>query len=98
MQTTIDAAGRIVIPKKVRDEAGIKRGMPLRVICRGGRVEIEPEPVPIEIVARGRLKVAVAHGNIPPLRAAEVEATRQQLAEERGQVGRSVRSRVRKKR
>jgi AbrB family looped-hinge helix DNA binding protein len=98
MQTTIDAAGRIVIPKNVRDEAGIKPGMPLRVTCWGGRVEIEPEPVPIEIVARGRLKVAVAQGDVPPLGAALVEATRQRLAEERGEVDRTVRSRVRRKR
>jgi len=98
MQSTIDAAGRIVIPKNVRDEAGIKPGMPLRVTCRGGCVEIEPEPVPVEIVARGRLKVAVAQGDVPPLGAAVVEATRQRLVEERGEVGRRAPSRARRKR
>jgi AbrB family looped-hinge helix DNA binding protein len=60
MTITIDRAGRVVIPKEIRDEAGIEPGMPLHVTCREGRIEIEPRRRPIRIEKRGRLQVAVA--------------------------------------
>ncbi len=43
MKTTIDAAGRLVIPKKIREEAGLKPGTALDVRVRDGVIEIEPE-------------------------------------------------------
>ena len=42
MKATIDSAGRIVIPKKLRDEAGLRPGAELDVRCRDGVIEIEP--------------------------------------------------------
>jgi AbrB family looped-hinge helix DNA binding protein len=42
MKTTIDAAGRIVIPKKLREQAGLAPGMELEVRCRYGVIEVEP--------------------------------------------------------
>ncbi len=56
----IDAAGRVVIPKEIRQEAGIEAGMPLQISCREGRIEIEPRRRPIRIEKRGRLQVAVS--------------------------------------
>jgi len=44
IQTTIDSAGRLVLPKAVRDEAGILPGMTLRITVQEGKVEIEPIP------------------------------------------------------
>ena len=55
---TIDRVGRLVIPKEIREEAGIEAGMALEVRCREGRVEIEPRRRPIRIVKKGRLQVA----------------------------------------
>ena len=57
---TIDKAGRVVIPKEIREEAGIEPGMPLQVSCREGRIEIEPRRRPVRIEKRGRLQVAVS--------------------------------------
>jgi AbrB family looped-hinge helix DNA binding protein len=38
----MDKAGRLVLPKAIREEAGIEPGIPLRIAVRDGRVEIEP--------------------------------------------------------
>lgn len=78
-QTTMDAAGRLVIPKPIRQRAGLKPGQPLDVSLHDGRVEIEPAPVPVRIEKRGRVAVAVPEEPLPPLTSEEVEATRHQL-------------------
>lgn len=79
MKTTIDRAGRLVIPKQVRREAGLKPGMPLDVRWRDGRIEIEPEPLPVKLTRKGRLLVAVPQGAATPLTAETVERTRTTL-------------------
>jgi len=84
MRTTIDHAGRLVIPSPVRREAGLRPGMPLDVRCRDGVVEIEPEPLPVKLVRRGRLLVAEPAGSAPALRESVVERTRHALRGERG--------------
>jgi AbrB family looped-hinge helix DNA binding protein len=65
--TTIDRVGRLVIPKEIRDEAGIEPGMPLEVTCREGRIEIAPRRRPVRIEKRGRLQVAVSVEEGEPL-------------------------------
>lgn len=57
---TIDRVGRLVIPKEIREAAGIEAGMQLEVSCREGRVELEPRRRPVRIEKRGRLQVAVS--------------------------------------
>lgn len=84
MTTTIDKAGRLVIPKPVRDAAGILPGVPVEIRFRDGRIEIEPAPIPVRIEARGRVAVAVAEGAATPLAAAVVEGVRSRLRRERG--------------
>jgi AbrB family looped-hinge helix DNA binding protein len=44
MITTIDQAGRIVIPKALRERAGLLPGVPLRVELDGAGIRIEVEP------------------------------------------------------
>jgi AbrB family looped-hinge helix DNA binding protein len=83
MRTTIDSAGRLVIPKDVRREAGLRPGMPLEVRWREGRIEIEPEPLAVRLVRRGRLTVAVPSASAPALRGETVESTRRKLRRER---------------
>ena len=67
MKTTIDAAGRMVIPKEIRREAGLQPGMPLEVRWREGRIEIEPASLPVKLVRKGRLLVAVPQKAVIPL-------------------------------
>lgn len=43
MTITIDAAGRVVIPKAIRDSLGLSAGMPLVVTTDGVGLRIEPE-------------------------------------------------------
>lgn len=84
MKTTIDAAGRVVIPKAIRDLAGLRPGMPLEVRWQDGAVAIEPATLPTELVQRGRLLVAVPEDTRELLTAEAVDATRRALAQERG--------------
>lgn len=83
MKTTIDSAGRIVIPKKLRDQAGLTPGMELEVSCRYGRIEVEPAEVEYHIERRGRFLVAVPDREVPPLTNEMVTAAIKQLREER---------------
>jgi len=55
MKTTIDHAGRLVIPKDIRRESGIKPGMPLDVRWENGKIAIIPAPLPIKLEQKGRL-------------------------------------------
>jgi AbrB family looped-hinge helix DNA binding protein len=83
MRTTIDSAGRLVIPKDVRREAGLRAGMPLDVRWRNGRIEIEPAPLAVKLQRKGRLTVAVPRGTVPTLATADVERTREKVREDR---------------
>ena len=84
MKFAIDSAGRIVVPKQVRHEAGILPGMPLHIRCRDGRIEIEPAPLPVTLQRKGRFLVAVAKQRVRRLRGETVEGTRRRLRSERG--------------
>lgn len=42
MLTTIDSAGRIVIPKRMRDRLGLEGGGEVEVTDLGGTIEISP--------------------------------------------------------
>jgi AbrB family looped-hinge helix DNA binding protein len=84
MKTTIDSAGRLVIPKEIRRQAGWPPGTALEVRWRDGRIEIEPAPAQIRLVRRGRFLVAVSDIEAEPLTAEAVETTRAVLARERG--------------
>jgi AbrB family looped-hinge helix DNA binding protein len=59
MKITIDAAGRLVVPKRLRAEAGIEPGARLEIRLRDGRIEIEPEARAVRLEREGRLLVAV---------------------------------------
>lgn len=79
MKTTIDVAGRLVIPRDIRREAGLKAGMVLSVTLRDGRIEIAPAPLEVDLVRRGRLQVAVPSTPIDELTEETVERTRSAL-------------------
>jgi AbrB family looped-hinge helix DNA binding protein len=83
MKSTMDSAGRLVIPKDIRREAGIRPGMPLDVRVREGRIEIEPAPLTVRLEKRGRFLIAVPEEQVPFLTSEDVEATRDKLRRER---------------
>jgi AbrB family looped-hinge helix DNA binding protein len=83
MTITMDAAGRLVIPREIRREAALEPGVPLEVRWRDGVIEIEPQPLAVTLQRRGRLLVASPRKKIGALRSAAVERTRDQLADRR---------------
>jgi len=67
MKVTIDAAGRLVVPKRLRLEAGLKPGSRLEIRLRDGRLEIEQEARAVRLEREGRLLVAVPEETGEPL-------------------------------
>ena len=76
MRTTIDAAGRIVVPKRLRDEMGMQPGQVLELEVNDGRLlQVEIAPVGIRLERRRHGPVAVADENLPTLTADMVRQT-----------------------
>ncbi len=84
MITTIDSAGRLVLPKAVRDRAQLSPGMPIEVRIVDGHVELEPAPAAVSIVKRGALWIAEPADTVPALTQALVDATLDELRLPRG--------------
>ena len=84
MTTTMDQAGRLVIPSEIRREASLQPGTPLEVRWRDGVIEIEPQPLAVTLERKGRLLVAKPGARVPVLRATTIERTRRALADGRG--------------
>jgi AbrB family looped-hinge helix DNA binding protein len=83
MKTTIDHAGRLVTPKDIRRESGIRPGMPLEVRWENGKIAITAAPLPVTLERKGQLLVAVPAKATPHLTAGSVESTRKKLLSER---------------
>jgi AbrB family looped-hinge helix DNA binding protein len=67
MRITIDAAGRIVVPKAIREELALYGGQELEVTAVDGRIEIEVPATPMHLERRGRVLVAVPDVPMPEL-------------------------------
>lgn len=81
--STIDEAGRIVVPKSLREEAGLVPGAPLALSVRDGTVLIEPAPRAVRAVRRGKLTVAVPEDESVPLTEDVVRRTRNAIRSRR---------------
>jgi len=79
MQTTIDGAGRVVIPKSIREAAGLKAGAPLKVEYRNGKIEIERKSSKARLVRKGSLLVI----RIPGVPKMTVEETNEWIRKSR---------------
>jgi AbrB family looped-hinge helix DNA binding protein len=74
MRTTIDSAGRVVIPKPVRDQAGLEAGTEVEVEFRDGQIVLEPTTVSMRVVKRAPGAIIEAEGEMPTLTSADVRA------------------------
>jgi AbrB family looped-hinge helix DNA binding protein len=79
MKTTIDAAGRIVVPKSLRQALNLKAGQCLEIRAGDGRLEIEIAETPMSLQKRGKDVVAVPGIEMPTLTAGEVRDTLERI-------------------
>lgn len=79
MITTIDSAGRIVVPKRLREELGFKPGQRLELSVADGRLEVEHPRTPIRLEERDGQLVAVTDREMPTLTAEMVRDTLEQI-------------------
>lgn len=75
MRSAIDAAGRVVIPKALRDRTGLGGPRAVEITERDGKIEIEAVSTPMSLVKRRGGVVAVPDGDLPPLTDEVVRAT-----------------------
>lgn len=59
IRTTIDSGGRVVIPKPMREELGLRPGERVDVVVDGLGIRITPVEPEVELVREGRILVAV---------------------------------------
>lgn len=78
VEVTVDSEGQLVLPRSVREEAGLLPGRTFRISIEDGRIELEPVPRELRIVQKGPLRVAVPAQEGPMLK----ESTVQQLLRE----------------
>lgn len=67
MKATLDNAGRLVVPKALRQALEIRAG--------DGKLEIEIAPTPMQLKKRGKGVVAVPQEELPELSADQVRET-----------------------
>lgn len=79
MRTTIDEAGRIVVPKAMRDELGLNGRNEVEISLVDGHIEIDVIPTPVRLERRNGRLVAVADREMPPLTAEMVRETLEKI-------------------
>ena len=81
MMTTIDKAGRIVVPKAIRDAMGLTAGGKVDIVFVDGKIEIEvpPAEVWLEIEDDGFPIIRSSR----PLTAIDVRQGREEMLDER---------------
>jgi len=64
----------VVIPKPLREEAGLEAGAEVEVGFRDGRIEIEPAESTMRVVEQAGGATIEAEAEMPPLRSADVRS------------------------
>jgi AbrB family looped-hinge helix DNA binding protein len=75
MRTTIDKAGRVVVPKALRRATGLEAGSEVEIRASDGRIEMEPAPLEVRLERKGGIVVAVPVRPVPAMAAAVVDGT-----------------------
>jgi len=79
MRTTIDAAGRLVVPKALRDELGLAAGQELEVRAVDGGLEVDVPATPMRLEEREGDLVAGTDRPMPELSPELVRATLERI-------------------
>ena len=66
---TIGKAGRLVVPKTIRDSLGLREGSRLKLEVRGGKIEAAPEVDAVRIEMKSGLPVILGG---PPLEPGDI--------------------------
>jgi AbrB family looped-hinge helix DNA binding protein len=75
MQTTIDKAGRVVIPSAIRAMAGLRQGSVLDVVFEDNQIRLRPDLSRAHLVRRrGRLiaEATAPKSDLPPVDVAKL--------------------------
>ncbi len=91
MRTTIDGAGRVVVPKALRQAVGLHEGAEVEIRATDGRIEMEPAPLEVRLEREGSLLVAVPVRPVPPMPASVAGRTVASLRARRTGRGRRAR-------
>ena len=83
MKTTIDRAGRVVIPKAIRERVGLQPGMEVEISEDNGRVELEPLPPQGRMVYEDGLPYWESAPGTPPITLEEINEAIREIREER---------------
>lgn len=79
MKAAMDAAGRVVIPKALRQVLGFEPGQVLEARVTDGRLELEVAATPMQLRKRGKGVVAVPEAALPPLTGEQVRETLERI-------------------
>jgi AbrB family looped-hinge helix DNA binding protein len=80
MKSTIDSAGRLLLPKPIREAANLEGGTEVEIRVTGDHLEIEPVPAEVSLVQKGDFIVAVPKRTLKKkLTAEEVEEVRSRI-------------------
>jgi AbrB family looped-hinge helix DNA binding protein len=67
MRTTIDSAGRLVVPKAIRDSMGLTAGRMVDLVFTDGRIEIELAAADVVVETGPGLPRLVPQEDLPDL-------------------------------
>jgi AbrB family looped-hinge helix DNA binding protein len=84
MLTTIDAGGRVVVPKEIRDRLGLRAGSQVELDESGGVITVVAHRPPVRLQDKDGVLVAVSDGDPDPrLDAAATRAVLEAVRERR---------------
>ena len=68
---TLGKSGRLVVPKAIRDQLGLREGSRLKIQVQGGAIFANPEPDPVSISLKNGFPVI---SGTPPLKKGDIVA------------------------
>jgi bifunctional DNA-binding transcriptional regulator/antitoxin component of YhaV-PrlF toxin-antitoxin module len=78
MRVAIDGVGRLVVPKRLREQLGVHGPTDLEMVAADGRLELTVADVPAHVEERDGFPVIVTDRPMAPLSVAETRAAVEQ--------------------